>query len=58
MATVVCGVAVHIADEDLTVPVFDAAPSSDSVLDISPATWRRLDEVVAEHIRQNCGQSM
>jgi fructose-1,6-bisphosphatase/sedoheptulose 1,7-bisphosphatase-like protein len=58
MASVVCDVAVHIADAELTVLVFDLTVSSDSELVISPATWRRLDEVVAEHIRQNGGQRM
>ena len=50
MGTVARDGAVCILDEDLTIPVFDLTVSSDSELDISPGTWRRLDVVVAAHM--------
>ena len=50
MGAVVRAGAVCILDEDLTIPVFDLTVSSDSELDISPGTWRRLDSLVVAHM--------
>ena len=50
MGAVVRDGAVCILDEDLTIPVFDLTVPSDSDLDISPGTWRRLDALVAAHM--------
>ena len=50
MATVARDVVVYILEDHWTVPVLYLTISSDSELDISPGTWRRLDDAVAAHM--------